>query len=313
MIDPAEPFLCRESADPDRAREPSRIDCALEQGRFAPPGPAPPSELRVMAYNLERGLRLDEQIDAFARGALPRPDVLFVSEADRGCGRTRGRNVARDLARALAMDYVFAVEFVELPRFGGAGGRLDRACEHGNAILSRYPLRDPRALPHATSHRWFEGPLSPWRAWGEPRLGRRTALHARLELGRGRTLDAYSLHLDDGVARDAARAAQVGEVLADARKRAGTVLIGGDLNLLPYAMGLALGRPVDPASAALAASGIVDAHAVLPLSRRPTCGPLVLDLILSNRDAFTGPEVCDVRRCGGLSDHAPVWASLRLD
>ena len=40
----------------------------------------------------------------------------MFSEADRGCSRTNYRNVTRELAKALGMNYVYGVEYIELPR-----------------------------------------------------------------------------------------------------------------------------------------------------------------------------------------------------
>src|SRR5262245_16657970 len=91
--------LCREAANVDGAADPVRITCRVESGHYAAPATAS-WPLSVMSYNVERGVRLDDQLRAFARGDIPRPDLLLMSEADRGCTRSGGRNVAREYARA---------------------------------------------------------------------------------------------------------------------------------------------------------------------------------------------------------------------
>ena len=75
--------LCAEAYDPEAAPDKIGIHCELEHGEFAKAasaGTAPPKGIRVTAYNLERGMRLDEQIAVFRghpefhlRPAEPRP------------------------------------------------------------------------------------------------------------------------------------------------------------------------------------------------------------------------------------------------
>ena len=145
--------LCVEAADPEGAPDKVFIDCAMEGANLAPDLP-PTDELLVMTWNLERGVHLDEQIEAFRSGALPLPDVFLISEVDRGCSRSGSRNGMWDLAEALELNYVFAVEFVELPRPDGSGGTVDELCEHGNAVASRYPIGNVGQLRHAENLSW---------------------------------------------------------------------------------------------------------------------------------------------------------------
>ncbi|MCG8417642.1 MAG: hypothetical protein MJE77_06815 [Proteobacteria bacterium] len=117
--------LCAEAADPDGAAEKVFVDCRLEGASFVTT-PAPVKDsLVIMAYNIERGLALDEQIAWLLGPDSPDPDVILLSEADRGCSRTQRRDVTRELARVLGMYYIFGVEFIELPRESGGGGRIE--------------------------------------------------------------------------------------------------------------------------------------------------------------------------------------------
>ncbi len=97
-------------------------------------------------------------------------DLLILNEVDLGLARSGYRDVARELAEALGMNYAFGVEFVELDRFrlgletfqrtasasgvGMEATRRERTQErarrgdsqaprglHGHAVLSRYPIR----------------------------------------------------------------------------------------------------------------------------------------------------------------------------
>lgn len=145
------------------------------------------SVLRVAFWNIERGLQFDlvrlaffdpegfrqamashGQIDgkqwATVEAQLRRleeADVLILNEVDLGMKRTEYRDVARELAHALHMDYVYGVEFVEVDRLEDLGAEPVRLEDpelskkmqedlrpdparyrglHGNAILSRYPI-----------------------------------------------------------------------------------------------------------------------------------------------------------------------------
>ena len=49
-------------------------------------------------------------------GRLNNLDIVILDEVDYGVHRTKYRNVARDLADALHMNYVYGVEFIELNR-----------------------------------------------------------------------------------------------------------------------------------------------------------------------------------------------------
>lgn len=97
--------------------------------------------LRVVQWNIERGIEYDAVSAAFAdanrfarlidasahpRGSddrktilqqvalLKQADVIVLNEVDWGMKRTEYRNVAADLAAALRMNYAYGVEFVEV-------------------------------------------------------------------------------------------------------------------------------------------------------------------------------------------------------
>ena len=94
---------------------------------------------------------------------LQNADVLVLNEADWGMKRTEYRDVTRELAAALHMNYAYGVEFVEVDPVFALGIeqvhlpdaeqdarlqedlRVDREQYrglHGTAILSRYPIQN---------------------------------------------------------------------------------------------------------------------------------------------------------------------------
>jgi endonuclease/exonuclease/phosphatase family metal-dependent hydrolase len=304
--DPVRDRLCLEG------RGPTQLDCRIEGANFARQPADPKDEIVVCAYNVERGLRLDDQLRAFAGEAgMPSPDILLISEADRGCTRSGDRNVAREYARALGMCYVYGVEFIELPRVLGPGGGVRRPCEHGNAIVSRFPLGNVRLIRHRRARNWHSNVQRILRV-GEPRLGGRVALAADVRVG-DRLLRVYSVHFESGDRGDAYRADQARELVEDAADLQRGVVLGGDMNVGRYP-GLRAGDASrEAAIGALVEGGYEDAHATLPREGRVTTDSgAVMDLIFGRGVGFAASGVGPGEVWGGLSDHLPVWARLSL-
>ena len=310
-----------EAREPDARRErlratapgdKVRLDCRLEGASFLSPDTPPRDELVVMAYNVERGLALDDLIACLrAPGDTPAPDVILVSEADRGCSRTGYRNVMRTMAEALGMCYVYGVEFIELPRCWGKGKRIDAPCEHGNGILSRYPLGNARLVRHRRNRNWHSLVQRLLRV-GEPRVGGRMALAADVRVGE-RYLHLYSVHFESGRTNDRYRDDQALELVEDASLRPHGVIIGGDMNTSEYLGDLRNGTANDGATRVLRESGYADAHAALTAGERITTpSGVVIDLLFGKGVEFTGAGVGAPVEWAGLSDHYPVWARARL-
>lgn len=311
-VDPATDRLCAEAADPGNAPDTTFLDCRLEGGSFALPDAPVPDTLQVVVWNLERGFGLDGQIAGMLDGSLPRPDVLLVSEVDRGCARTQHRHVVRELAEALDMAWVYGVEFVELP---GDPADLDALCEHGNAVLARWPLGNPTHRFHRSNDSWY-APPDTWATTDEPRLGGRSLVGADVQLG-----DVYlrllSLHFESRVQVidiQVDQAVETGELAAASPI---PVLVGGDTNSPGYTFDVedgdaARGDPDDRTIAGLLAGGLTDAHAALGYPTRATRKGLVLDLLLGRDVTLSDPGVCAEEGCGGLSDHQAVWATVAL-
>lgn len=308
--DPATERLCA------GRRGPVRLECEVEGADFTTTPAAPTDGLVVCAYNVERGLRLDDQLAAFERDDdMPTPDVLLISEADRGCTRTDGRNVAREYARAMGRYYVYGVEFVELPRVVGPGGRIRTPCEHGNAIVSRFPLGNVRVIRHERTRSWSSPAQRLFRV-GQPRFGGRVAVTADVRVGE-RLVRVYAVHFESGRlrfgphARDEYRVAQAGELVDDAAAVEHGVVIGGDMNVVGLVDELRGGGRPEPTTTALAAAGFADAHAALdPDDRITTDDGLVIDVIAGRGVRFAGAGVGRREVWDGLSDHLPVWTRL---
>lgn len=198
----------------------------IEAGTFARPGPAKPF-YRLVAWNLERGIEYEGQLAEFrAHPYLASADVYLLTETDVGMARSGNRNVARDLACDLGLNYAFVPCYLNLSK--GAGVESEAAGDnelglHGNAILSRYPIRDPRAIVLGNGKDKMRG--------AEKRLGQQAALAAEIELP-GCDLPVCSVHLD-AQSRRRHRRDQMAAV-TEGLPPTGPAVIGGDWNTTTF-------------------------------------------------------------------------------
>ena len=182
-----------------------------------------PDAVRIVTWNVNRGQRLNEVIE-FLAGA--EADLILLQEADLNAQRTHRRNVAREIAQALAMNYVFGCEFEELSQRHNA-----LPAYHGQATLSRFPLLNSRILRfHRQSGfwlpRWFIPRIEPF----QRRLGGRMALISQIVLPE-RKIISYNVHLESR-GNDSLRCSQLAEILDDVSQQASgvQVVIAGDFN-----------------------------------------------------------------------------------
>jgi hypothetical protein len=84
-----------------------------------------PAHVRLVCWNIERGLRLPAVADAL--GGPLRSDVCVLQEVDLHTRRTGFRNIPEELARRLGMNYAFGPEFEELAQ-GGSPRRPLHGC-----------------------------------------------------------------------------------------------------------------------------------------------------------------------------------------
>src|ERR1700720_2701177 len=269
----------------------------IETGNFSPPRLVliPPDSIRVVNWNINRGLRLQKVIEFLASA---KADVFLLQESDLNARRTHHLNVAREIAQKLQMNYVFGREFQELTQ----GSRASPAY-HGQATLSRWPLSNSRILrfqkqsnfwrPH-----WFLPEVEPF----QERIGGRLALVSDANIA-GKTLITYNLHLESK-GDDALRCSQIEETLEDARRYeiSTPIVLAGDLNLDVSG---------GPASTAISQAQFQDAFASQHV---PTTPPPFLEPGRSIDWIFTrgpiravGPRAhCSI----SASDHYPLSVTL---
>jgi len=150
-----------------------------------------PDTIRAVAWNIERGIRIDGVIDSLQNHPLlANADLFLLSELDWGMARTENRFVAREIASSLRMNYAFAPCYVALTKGAGiernAGGENGESL-HGNALLSRFPMHRVHSLALPNGKDKMKG--------AEKRIGSQRAVIADIEHPAG-LFRAVSLHLD---------------------------------------------------------------------------------------------------------------------
>ena len=198
--------------------------------------------------------------------ALKAADVWILNEVDWGVKRTQYREIIRELGEALDMNWAYGVEFLEIDsKQLGTDTFDDREDEaarqqlleefkvdkdrvralHGNAVLSRYPIRDAGLVPFTVGYDWFKEskirPLEKTKRKAavligedllrEVRRGQRTALFVDLDVPEapGQRLTIVSTHLENR-AKPKIRRQQMEDLLKEIHDIPHPVVVAGDLN-----------------------------------------------------------------------------------
>lgn len=184
--------------------------------------------LKVVAWNVER-LRHGDAVAATLGGQAP--DVVLLSEVDKGMARSGNGHPLSVLANRLGHAYAYGVEFVEL----GGGNDAERSATgavenaegfHGNAVTSAIPLLRPFLVRLDAAGGWFQAER------GQPRIGGRMAIGGQVHIG-NRRVTLVSVHLENRT-DPAGRAIQTSHLLdaIDKYDPEAPVLLGGDFNTL---------------------------------------------------------------------------------
>jgi len=281
---------------------------AAESESFAQNEAPVREQYRIVAWNLERGIQYEGQLEALkGHEYLNAGDLLLLTETDVGMARSGNRHIARELARELGMHYAFAPCYVNLSK--GAGIEYDVAAEnelglHGNAILSRYPLHNVRSVRLKNGKDKMAG--------REKRLGQQTALVAEVALP-GRTVTAVSVHLD-AQSSQPHRRDQMRDVL-DGLTDDHPVIIGGDWNTTTYNSSRAFHAIMGFwLRVFMGVDNVIDNHYLHPYNRFETA---MFELIESRGFDFrtcnrlgehtTSYDVDDVKTNKNLREWVPAW------
>ena len=184
----------------------------------------PRNSVRVVDWNIDRGLKLPEIIDFLGDCNA---DVFLLQEVDINAYRTHKLNIAQEIARKLRLNYVFGREFVELTQ-----GSKTSPAYHGQATLSRWKISDSSIIRFQRQSdfwkpRWFKPKFQAF----QERLGGRIALVSGIDV-QGLPILTYNLHLESR-SDDDLRLAQLDEALHHTATYDPTrlLIVAGDLNL----------------------------------------------------------------------------------
>jgi endonuclease/exonuclease/phosphatase family metal-dependent hydrolase len=213
---------------------------------------------RLRPVNLEK---IPQQIET-----LKAADVWILNEVDWGVKRTEYREVVRELGKDLNMNWAYGVEFVEVAPTQLGIDKFDdgetteeqkqlleeftvdkhklRAL-HGNAVLSRYPIRDARLVPFTLGYDWFKEtkirPLEKAKRKAailigedltkETRRGQRTTLYVDLDVPDApeHRVTIACTHLENRT-KPKIRRQQMEELLKEVQNIKNPVIIAGDMN-----------------------------------------------------------------------------------
>ena len=194
-----------------------------------PVATAPGSDIKALAWNIERGCVFDGIVDALKNhDDLTNKDLLLLTELDYGMARSGNRFVAREIAKELKMNYAFAPVYIALQKGSGVEAEMEgenTRSIHGLAMFSRFPMKNTHAVPL---------PNGKDKMWGkEKRLGYLRALIGDIDHPAG-TFRAVTIHLDAHCSR-AHRQRQMKIVLdhLDTLPPLPTI-IGGDWNTTTF-------------------------------------------------------------------------------
>ena len=179
--------------------------------------PSPADTMHFLVFNMERGVHLDELGDFLANCPEIQPyDVILANELDDGCVRSGQKDTTKELAERLGLNYVFGLEFIELVNGDDAKGH------HGNAIFSRWPIKQAKIVRLPEQYNWYFD--------RQRRIGCRLAILAELDVN-GQSIGVGTIHLENRTDSEG-RKLQLEAVLkeADAMFAGMPVILGGDLN-----------------------------------------------------------------------------------
>lgn len=189
---------------------------------------------KVVLFNVERGLHINE-IEVYMKyhPKLKDADIIFLNELDYGMLRTGNINMVSELSQRLCMNYIFGIEFIELVAGDSRKNiKTTMQCEqnkeafHGNAIMSRYKIREPFLMRLPVEYDWFYDQ--------QKRLGTRIAIFAKITLG-NRELGLVCTHLENRTS-PMGRKRQMAAIMEEVEKRFKgiSVIVAGDMNTNTY-------------------------------------------------------------------------------
>lgn len=201
----------------------------VEYGLFAEVQPYEKKPFyRALAWNLERGIHHEGILNLLKNHPeMARADILFLTETDIGMARTDNKNIARDLAKSLGFNYVFAPAYLNLCKGNAVEGHYQGENElslHGNVFMSRFPIENIRTVSLKNCKDKMKGK--------EKRIGCQKAILVDVAFP-FKKVTCVVAHLD-AHSSQRQRASQMTSIMNGLEGNRHPVLLGGDLNTSTY-------------------------------------------------------------------------------
>lgn len=197
---------------------------SIWSGSHGAPLTTQPAQIRVITWNIERGLQFDG-VSKFLESA--KADLLLLQESDVNARRSGNRRVHEELARRLGLQYAFAPEFEELgQRVASTPAWQGQAVLTNARVTSASPIRFHQQSDF-WSPRWY---LPNWSLF-QRRVGGRVALAAEIAYPSMPAV-VFNVHLESR-GPESLRMSQMNEVLqrAAAYPQDRLIILAGDLNV----------------------------------------------------------------------------------
>lgn len=230
--------------------------------------------LRAAQWNIERGFKIEiidlllndfsqyqtkymqedlseEELEKITEQAkvLQNTDIFMLNEVDIGMPRTEYQNIADKFAQMINGDFAFITEFLEVDPSIIEKPDLQHDLYkglHGNAIISRFPIKSTRIIRLPQCYDWFSREREninlvenirrqssklalDEKILTEIRRGSRVALVAEIELPNSEIITAVSVHLENRC-QPQCREKQMQVLLAALQDVRTPLVLGGDLN-----------------------------------------------------------------------------------
>lgn len=241
------------------------------EGQFANEPPQNPKRLKVVSYNINDGIEVAQAISELGMyNPLRGSDFFLLQEMD--------EVGTEQIARKLQVNYIYYPS--SMP------ARIER--NFGNAILSRWPLSQPKKLTLPHKH--------------PTNKQLRIATRATAVLP-DREITLYSVHTETYTVLTKHRKAQIAAIVDDIGQGDEPVIVGGDFNTVSGRSIRRLKRLFGEIGLLRASSGA--GTTVKKLRTRPSAADHI----------FTrGFEIKDRGKlhAARASDHFPVWVELAL-
>lgn len=184
---------------------------------------------RITSWNIERGMALDPIISTFnSHPSISKSDIVILTEVDCGMARSGNHHVAQELSRGTNLHAVYVPCYFNLDQGNGAERTASRGENsvglQGNAILSRYPIKNARSIPLPNTKDHLGGQ--------ERQIGQEYAIVATVITPSG-SFDVVCAHLAAHSSRDQ-RVEQALQIAKTFTQNSSPAIIGGDFNTSTY-------------------------------------------------------------------------------